>query len=99
MLLLQPGPTPPHGVSSGLVKTRSGLPFLVTGQGCAAVDSLFTVSVNSKILTPKFAHILANDCSEHTRCLTLDTLWPLLSVSYLWCLTLGISQKMCGPKL
>lgn len=99
MLLLQPGPTPPHGGGSGLVKTRSGLPFLVTGQGCAAVDSLFTDSVNSKILTPKFAHTLANDCSEHTGCLALDTLWLLLSVSYLWYLPLGISQKMGGPKL
>ena len=29
--------------------------------------------------TPKFAHTLANDCSEHTGCLTLDTL-ALLSV-------------------
>ena len=26
------------------------------------------------MLTPKFAHTLANDCSEHTGCLTLDTL-------------------------
>ena len=36
-----------------------------------------------KRLDPKFAHMLANDYSQHTRYLTLDTLWLLLSVLYL----------------
>ena len=52
-----------------------------------------------KLLAPKFAHILANDSSEHSR--YLDTLRLLLSVLYLWYLvavpptylTPGISRK------
>ena len=78
------GPSPPHGGGSGFVKTRGGLTFLINGQGTAAVDSLSVDSVSSKILAPKFAHILENDCSQHTSYLSLDTLWLLLSVLYLW---------------
>lgn len=60
------------------MKTRGGLSFLRTAQGTAAIDSLSTDQVSA--LAPKFAHILANDCSEHTRYLNLDTLAPTVCI-------------------
>ena len=40
MFLLEPGPSPPYGGSSGTVKNRGGQTFLITVQSAAAMDSL-----------------------------------------------------------
>ena len=50
MFLVGPGPSPPHGGGSGLVKTRGGLTFLVTGQDAVALD---TVSIDPASAWPQ----------------------------------------------
>lgn len=47
MFLLELEPSPPHGGGSGFVKTRGGLPLLITGQGTAAVDTVSTDLVSA----------------------------------------------------
>ena len=80
MLLLKPSLPHPAGVTLGLWKPGVALPSLKwTGHCCY----WFPFHSPSKCLALKFANILANNCSEQTVCLTLDTLWLLFSVLYL----------------
>ena len=78
LFLLKVRSSSPHGDGSGFMKTRGGLSFLRTAQGAAAIDSLSIDRVSA--LAPNFAHILASDCSEHTRYLNLDTLAPTVCI-------------------
>lgn len=78
LFLLKVRSSPPHGDGSGFMKSRGGLSFLRTAQGTATIDSLSIDQVSA--LAPKFAHSLANDCSEHTRFLNLDTLVPTVCI-------------------
>ena len=81
MLLLKPSLPHPAGVALGLWKPGVALPSLKrTGHCCY----WFPFYWPSQCLALKFAHILANNCSEQTVCLTLDTLWLLFSVLCLW---------------
>ena len=64
-------PPSPCGSGSGFVKTWGGLTFLKMDRSLLL---LIPFPLTQQALGSKFAHILANNCSEQTVCLTLDAL-------------------------
>lgn len=78
--ILEPGLSPPHGGGPGFGKTRCSFTFLTTGWDAAAIDFLSIDPVSAWLQNLPTSW----QVTVLTRCLTLDALYLLVFVLYLW---------------